>query len=542
MEKSPDAREMRRARLFPLLWALVLAAASTSIAPVQSLAQHADLSFLTTRAERTHFEETTRYDELMGFLDVVTSQSPRLHLTEFGYSVEGRALPLVVYGDVADASPDAVRASNKLRVYVQGNIHAGEVCGKEALLMMIRELAMGQHQDWADSLVVLFAPIYNADGNERITLFNRPRQNGPYGGMGQRPNAQDLDLNRDHMKVKSPEARSLIRLMNEYDPQILVDLHTTNGTQHAYHVTYSPPLNPDTDPGIIDLLRGEMLPAITETIRAKHGWEYYYYGNLPFRSSEPGWYTFDHRPRFNNNYVGLRNRLAILSEAYAYASFEERVMASYYFVEEILNYATVQPGHLAEVVEAADAHSVIGEQLAVRSDFGRSDQPVEILLGETRDEPNPYSGELVRVRENVVTPTEMYEYGTFQATETQRVPSFYYVDPAASVVGPYLDTHGIAYETLNGSRAIDVEAFVVDSTTAAARPFQGVNERTAFGHNETKSWQAPVGTLRIPLNQPLGRLAFYLLEPRSDDGLVDWAQMDRYLEPGEDYPVYRSTN
>ena len=186
-------------------------------------------------------------------------------------------------GDVADPSPASVRATGKTVVYLQGNIHAGEVCGKEALQMLLRDLLAGRHGAWHESMVLLVAPIYNADGNERVTLSNRGRQHGPFGGMGQRPNAQGYDLNRDHMKIESPEARSVARLFTEYDPHVAVDLHTTNGTQHGYHLTYSPPLHPNTPPAIDEFLRGGLLPHVTNEIRDKHGWEYYYYGNASAR-------------------------------------------------------------------------------------------------------------------------------------------------------------------------------------------------------------------------------------------------------------------
>ena len=151
-------------------------------------------------------------------------------------------------GDVEDASPESVRASGKTVVYLQGNIHGGEVCGKEALQMLLRDLLAGQHREWRESMVLLIAPIYNADGNERVSLTNRGRQHGPIEGMGQRPNAQGYDLNRDHMKLDSPEARSVARLFSEYDPQVAIDLHTTNGTRHAYHITYSPRSTPTRRP------------------------------------------------------------------------------------------------------------------------------------------------------------------------------------------------------------------------------------------------------------------------------------------------------
>jgi len=134
-----------------------------------------------TRAERTEFRETSRYADVVAFLDTVGRASPRIHLTTFGYSWEGRALPLAVAGAVADASPRAVRASGKTVVYLQGDIHAGEVEGKEALQEILREVAQGRHAAWMESLVLLVAPVFNVDGNERIALGNRPGQNGPVG-------------------------------------------------------------------------------------------------------------------------------------------------------------------------------------------------------------------------------------------------------------------------------------------------------------------------------------------------------------------------
>ena len=141
-------------------------------------------------------------------------------------------------------------------------------------------------------------------------------QNGPVGGTGQRANAQGLDLNRDHIKLESPEARSLVALLNAYDPQVVIDLHTTDGSYHGYHLTYAPPLHPNTDSAIVRLERADWLPAVTRAIQRADGWDFYYYGDFPSPrdSAERGWYSFDHRPRFNNNYVGLRNRVAIRSE------------------------------------------------------------------------------------------------------------------------------------------------------------------------------------------------------------------------------------
>lgn len=508
-------------------------------------AQEMDLGFLLTRAERSDWLETTTYDEVVGFLEVAARNASNLHLTHFGYTTEGRALPLIVYGNVANPSAASVRASGKTRVYLQGNIHGGEVCGKEALLMLVRELASGRHAHLADSLVLLIAPIYNADGNERVRLDNRPRQNGPTGGMGQRPNAEGLDLNRDHMKTVSPEAHSVIALMRDYDPHVSVDLHTTNGSRHAYHLTYAPPLNPNTEPALDTLLRTEWLPHLTERMKSDRGWNTYYYGNLPFRSGSEGWYTFDHRPRFNNNYIGLRNRLAILSEAYAYDTFRNRVLSTKDFVEEILTLTYAEAKRVRALTAEWDGLNLVGSQLAVRSEIARNAASVDISMGEVRTTSHPYTGDVVLERLDVEIPTPMPEYGIFTPTETSRVPLAWVVpltdNASVTRIRQSLDLHGIVYSTRDGA-GIQAQSFEVASLDRAERPFQGVQEVEVKGAWMPAPSSALKGTtvLYIPSAQPLGRLAHYLLDPRSDDGLANWAVLDELLKEGQGYPILRT--
>ena len=531
------------------------------------------LATLKTTPERTGHRETSRYRDVVEFMEAVAQAAPKLvHLTTFGYTNEGRALPLAVIG-APDASPESVKKTGKLRVYIQGNIHGGEVEGKESAQMLLRDLAQGKHAEWLQSMVLLVGPIFNADGNERVTLTNRGRQHGPVGGMGQRPNAQDLDLNRDHMKLDSPEARSVAKLMNEYDPHVSMDLHTTNGSYHAYHLTYAPPLNPSTDPAIIDLLRKGWLPAFTKAIKSKYGWDYYYYGNVggggrgegrggrggagggrggaqpdqPPSAGQPAaagmrtWGTFDHRPRFNNNYIGLRNRIALLSEAYSYLTFEDRILATNRFIEEHLNYAHANQAAIRKLIEESDKRSIVGTTLGVRAEMERSSaEPVEILMGEVAQERNPYTGQMMFRRVDVRKPEQMIEMGTFRATVSERVPSAYFVPPNLLTVIDRLQAHGITTTTLASAQTMPIEEFHIEGIEPAARPFQNRTERTLRGSWTAVEREIPAGTVRIDMTQPLARLAFYLIEPRSDDGLADWNLVDGLEAGAKAYPIVRS--
>ena len=492
-----------------------------------------------TRAEATDYVETSSYDDVLTFLDAVGESSPDVHVGSFGYSYEGRRLPLAVWGAAA-ATPEAARSTGKTRVLVMANIHAGEVEGKEAVLELLWEIAAGEHAAWRDSLVVLFAPIYNADGNERVRLDNRPDQLGPIGGMGQRPNAQGFDLNRDYMKLETPEARSLVRLFTEYDPHFTIDLHTTNGTYHGYHLTYSPPLHPGTDPAIATFARDRWLPEVTAALAPE--WSMWHYGNLPQDDgfdAPRGWYTFSHQPRFGSNYEGLRNRFGLLSEAYSYLPFEERIAVTRAFVVSLLDFAALHAREIRRLADAADARDLTGTELPVRAEHVCGPE-VEILMGEVAAERHPYTGERMLRRLPVQRPEAMPDCTSFRGTETSRVPAIWIVPSDQESTIDRLAAHGVRMLTLVEPLTIEAEAFAITSSTQAEREFQQHRERTLEGRWDAQSEELPAGTVIVPTAQPLGRLAFYLLDPRSDDGLVAWNILDEALEGAERYPILRA--
>src|SRR5439155_11461823 len=204
--------------------------------------------------------------------------------------------PLVILADPPVATPEEARQANKLVIYAQGNIHAGEVDGKEALLMLARDLATAKEKPLLKNLIVLIAPIFNADGNERFSKTNRPGQVGPEEGMGIRHNAQGLDLNRNFVKLESPEVRALVSLLNQWDPAVVIDTHTTNGSYHRYTITYEGPRNPAGDPRITTLVRDELLPDVSRRLEQYSGYKSYFYGN--FSPDRTRWQTVPGTPRY----------------------------------------------------------------------------------------------------------------------------------------------------------------------------------------------------------------------------------------------------
>ncbi|MDA7903622.1 M14 family metallopeptidase, partial [Mariniblastus sp.] len=279
-----------------------------------------------TVAESSEYKSTSKSSEVVEFIDACVKKGNHVSRFNWGETVEGKTL---VGAIVASRDYKLGDQDDRNVVLLLGNIHSGECAGKEALLILLRELTDRPDHPWLKENVILFAPNYNADGNDRMGKDNRPGQVGPVNGMGRRENAQQLDLNRDFSKIESPEARALVQLIDTCNPHLFVDCHTTNGSKHQYSLTYDIPHNPATAEPIRQFLREKMMPVVTQRLAAQ-GTKTFYYGN--FNREHTRWTTYGHEPRYSTEYVGLRGRLAILSEAYSYLDYRGRIFATKDFV------------------------------------------------------------------------------------------------------------------------------------------------------------------------------------------------------------------
>ena len=537
-----------------------------------------------TRPERTDYAETSRYDDVIAYMKQMAAVNPNIHLTTYGYTTEGRPLPLAVIG-APGASAAQVLATNKTRVYIQGNIHAGEVEGKEALLWLLRSIAKGERNAWLKTTVLLINPIYNADGNERVSVSNRGSQAGPVGGMGTRENAQGLDLNRDGTKMETAEARSMAGLLTRYQPHVAMDLHTTDGSSNSgFTMTYETSLNPNNSKAQMSLLRDVLLPEITKNVKAKHGSDWFYYGGVSGTGEQRAWRSDAElaKPRYTSTYYGVRNILGLLTETYSYASFKTRIVETYWFLEESLGYVATHGETVRDVVAKANTESIIGQQLAVRQQLVKAPALQRIVFAPTISVRNPYVADRpYRLRpdgqDRAAVTTEMLPFfGTAEPTETTLAPRVWVVPmtaaSAAATPAPApggfgggrggaqgtptqrmmatvidrLEAHGIRYRITTAEQPFSGDRFKIATNTVETREYQGTHKgRTLTGAWEATEQTVPAGSLVIAMDQPLARLAFILMDPRSDDGFMWWNLLDAVLGQSPApayYPVLRSMN
>lgn len=508
-----------------------------------------DASLPRTRAERTNYLETSTHADVIQFLDSLESLGLPVSTGTLGRSTEGREIPYAVVSRPLVRTPQEARRLGRPVVYVQANIHAGEVEGKEALLALVRDLLAERSRNVLDSIVLVAVPIYNADGNDHLApqQRNRTEQNGPE-MVGERANGQNLDLNRDYIKAEAPETRASLDAFNAWDPDVFVDLHTTDGSFHGYALTYAPPLAPVGEAATFT--RDSLLPVLRSRMRTRHSFDTFDYGNFDGTYADSGsdtttrsWRTYDHRPRFGTNYVGLRGRVAILSEAFSHDPFERRVKSTYAFVREILSLAAERSTSLALLAQRDASGPPLHQRVAIRARLTEAPFTASIPAEELQPtgdssltEPGVPRGLRRTGRYRALA---LAVHDRFVPTLEVEAPAAYAIDATDRDIVHALWLHGVVVERLQEPTRVDVSVFGIDSVSRARRVFQGHYESRVWGRWRTERRTLPTGALVVPVSQALGALAMYLLEPESDDGLVTWNTIDDELRRGADFPVVR---
>lgn len=508
-----------------------------------------------TVAEKSDFKSTSDYNDVRIFIDQLKKSSHYIRTESIATSVEGREVPLLIIGNPLPKSPNDLVNDKRIVVYIQADIHAGEVEGKEATLMYVRDLLSEKNPEMLKNIVLLICPLFNPDGNEKISPLNRTYQNGPVNGVGVRYNGQFLDLNRDAMKAESPEVRGVLKnVFDKWDPAVFMDCHTTDGSYHIEPTTFTWMVNPNGDNSLITYMREKMMPDMSKTLSGKYMVENCFYGEFyDMMDPDKGWVLDASEPRYLSNYYGIRNRLGILNENYVYADFKSRVMGCYYLIHSLMDYASVHKSEIENMLKDADKRTIArGTNPAVTDSFA-IEYKVRPLPGKVTV--RTYEAELINDadgrrnykrtdrRKDVTIPYYIDYYPTINV----KFPFAYLITTHDPAITDILKIHGIKIEELSADTKIDVQRFEISELKGATKLNQGHYTNSISGKYISGQIDFPAGSLVVRTAQPLGNLAAYLLEPQSNDGLVVWNYFDRYLVPqwGTGYnpfPVYKILN
>ena len=496
----------------------------------------------TTPAEAAHFRTTPSYAQTLAYLQQLQQAAPgKIKLETFGVTPEGRPMTVVIASGDGTFTPDAARAAHKPVVLVQAGIHPGEIEGKDAGLMLLRDIAVtGKYPHLLDHVVLVYIPVFSVDGHEHSSPYNRINQNGPE-SMGFRGQSQYLNLNRDYIKADAPEMLAWLKLWQTWLPDFLVDVHTTDGADYQYDLTWYTEDTHKLDPAIAawqhKIIVDETMPAYE-----KHGHLASIY--LEFkdgRDPRKGIENFGSGPRFSTGYAALQNRPALLLETHMLKSYAVRVYAIYDLLHVLLDNINRDPAALLAATSKADANTMarakdatVSVPLTYKAD--PTSTPFE-LKGYAFTQTHSDISNDIWIQYDPTKP-ETYRIDNWNGL----LPDLSINPPAAYVVpGEWkaiiekLDAHGIAYRRIgHPMKKVDAQAYQLDQPQWASQPFEGHLMLRSFTLRTvpTEVTLSP-DSIIVPMNQRAANVVIELLEPQAPDSLLHWGYLNAIFETKE---------
>ena len=508
-----------------------------------------------TPAELSDYRSTPRYDETMAYVKRVAAAAPRqVKLESFGKTPAGRDLWVAIVSGDGVFDPAAVRRSGRAVLLIQNAIHAGEMDGKDSSLALLRDMVITKSQaKLLDHIVVLIIPIYNADGHERFSAFNRVNQNGPE-QMGWRTQSQNLNLNRDYLKADAPETRAFLKLFQRWLPDMFVDDHVTDGADYQYDTTYAIDVGPDVAPGVADWLEHQLKPYIEKSV-ADSGHvigEYVGVGEAnPGRGLEVGQDT----PRFSTGYVVEQNRAALLVEMHMLKDYKTRVTGNYEILRAILEVMNRDADKLVALGKQADDETVARGREAQTAVYIRKPDEFPLRLKATEEAEtfhflsykrttslSEVSGGLWNQYTHEPESVDIPLHSKLAPTLTVPIPGAYIIPAQWTKVIDVLQAHDVAMRPTVQAWSGEVDTYRC-SAKWANRPFEGhhvLGGGSEFAPTPPPDCKAvkekmdfPAGSMVVPLDQRAAKLAIHWLEPQAPDSAVYWGYFDAIFEQKE---------
>ncbi|CAN5465552.1 M14 family metallopeptidase [soil metagenome] len=492
-----------------------------------------------TLAEQTDYKKSWNYADTIAFAQRLAKESPLIEYKSFGKSGEGRDLPLLLASNDKDFTPEKAKKSGKAIVFIQAGIHSGEIDGKDAGFALLRDIAITKTRaDLLKNSVIIFVPIYNVDGHEMRSPYNRINQNGP-DEMGFRATSTNLNLNRDYMKADAPETRAWLALWNEWKPDFFIDCHVTDGADFQYNVTYEYAHFQEVSPEIKNWMDKHFDGNVVPKVEAE-GNLLTHYVEFAGREVTGGIATFIATPRFATGYVPLRNRPGLLIETHSYKPYKSRVRGTYdilrYTIEEInqskASLFEANKKAVEETIERGETYNA-NEQFPLRLQITENSKPLAFKGTEYTKEKSDISGaERIAYGTKPLNIT-IPRYDEAKVSASVAPPLYYIIPPQWQSVIEVLQAHGIKFQKIEKPLTIEVESYRLTDPKFAPMSFESHNT-VSYKTNSIKETRTfPANSIIIPTAQETGNVLIHLLEPESQDSLVYWGFFSAIFEQKE---------
>jgi hypothetical protein len=497
-----------------------------------------------TDYERSGNVATPDYAHTITYLQRLDSASAWIELQYFGMTPEGRNLPLVVLSKDGLFTPEAARESGQEVILIQSGIHAGEIDGKDASLMLLREIAITRSlENLADEVIILFMPIFNLDGHERIGPYNRINQNGPV-EMGWRTTAQNLNLNRDYMKADAPEMRAWLRAFTDWGVDMLVDCHVTDGIDFQYNASYAMETHGNMAAPVAAWEKKLEASFLSGMKRAGDPLVPYVFQRED-KDLSKGLVDWASAPRLSTGYAAVRNRANLLIETHMLKSYKARVTATYRLLIEVLKFMNENDGDLRDAIEEAEEQDVRRIESRDTTAF-----PLQFRsVGQNRT--ISFQGYASEFRKSAISGGEypvwdhgkpftvdLPFFGDVQPIASVHLPRYYLIPREWQDVIAILKLHGVRVQQLRNATVVPVETSVFSNAKWRDRPYEGRFPVQFTSRTRLDSIRYPAGTSVVDLAQPAMRVAVNLLEPDAPDSFVSWGFFTAIFEQKEYFENY----
>lgn len=493
-----------------------------------------------TLAEQTDYRKTWNYADTIAFAQKLDKASDKIIYKSFGKSGEGRDLPLLIVSDGKITTPEQAKKSGKAIILIQAGIHSGEIDGKDAGFALVRDIAITKSRaDLLKENILLFVPVYNVDGHEMSSPYNRINQNGP-DEMGWRATSAGLNLNRDYMKADAPETRAFLKLWNEWKPDFFFDLHVTDGADFQYNITYEYAHFQEVSPFVKDWMNAHFDGKIKAAVE-KEGNLLTHYLEFGGREVTSGIFTFIATPRYATGYAALRNRPGLLIETHSLKPYKSRVRGTYDVLWKTLEEINKSKASLFEANKKADEKAVSydsNDQFPLQVGLTDKSEPFQLKAVEYKFEDSAISGgkKLVYGTKPLEITVKKYDEGKVNASVAP--PRFYVIPPQYTEVIERLEAHGIKLERMKNEFGIEVESYRLTEPKWAQSPFEN---RVPVSYKITPIKEVrtfPANSVLVSTRQETSNVLIHLLEPASNDSLVYWGFFNTIFEMKEYFSDY----